>query len=89
MFAVGNVSEFPVLVLGVFFICFFSPSSFNESPLSLLRFRLTEMSICSMFSSLFFFVVDDDDDGFVAVVAVVELVVVFLLVLLLLLLVIF
>ena len=67
---------FLVLVFGVFFFnVFFSPSA-NESPLSLLRFKLTEISICSVFSSLFFIVVDDDDDGFVVTVVTVVAVVV-------------
>ena len=60
------------------FCFFFSPSSVSESPLSLLRFKLTEIPICSVFSSLFFFVVDDDDVCFVvAVVTVVAVVVEF------------
>ena len=64
-------------------MCFFSPSSVTESPLSLRRFKFTEKSIASfslfflyffcifLFSlfSLFFFVVVDND-GFFAVVVV-------------------
>ena len=54
----------------------FLPSSVNESPLSLCRFKFMEKSIdsFSLFFSLFFFVVvDDDDDLAVVVVAVVEM----------------
>ena len=54
---------------------FFSPSSVIESPLSLLRFRLTEIYISSAFLSLFFFAVADDDDCLlIAVVTVVAVV---------------
>ena len=49
---------------------FFSPSSVGESPLSLLLFRFTVISIGSVFSSRFSFDVADGDDCFVAVVAV-------------------
>ena len=51
-------------------ICFFSPSSLNESPLSLHRFKFTEKSTdsVSLFFSLFFFVVVDYDEGCFAVV---------------------
>ena len=46
VFAIRNL--FLVLVLGVvFFRCFYSPSSFKESPLYLFRFRFTEISISS------------------------------------------
>ena len=61
--------------LGCFFICFFSPSSFSESPLSLRHFKFTENSIDSVslfFSifSLFFFAIVDDADCFAVVVVV-------------------
>ena len=61
-------------------MCFFSPSSVNESPLSLRRFKCTEKSIdsfslfVSLFFSLFFFVVVDDDDDLAVVVVVVAVV---------------
>ena len=46
-----------------FLVCFLSPCSTCESPLSLLRFKLTEVSILSsiLFSSLLFPLVGDDD----------------------------
>ena len=73
------------MVCDDFLVCFLSPCSTCESPLSLLRFKLTEISIFSsiLFSSLFPLVgdndfsllvvcgfIDDDDDFSVAVVAV-------------------
>ena len=46
-------------------MCFFSPPSFCESPLSLRLFRLTATSMLSVVSLVFFsLAADDDDDGF-------------------------
>ena len=53
-------------------MCFFSPSSANESPLSLLRFKFIEQAIVS--ASLFFLAVAVADDLVVEVVAVVTVV---------------
>ena len=59
-----------------FFGCFFFPSSIRESPLSLLRFKFTEMSVSSMLVfPLFFIFVNDNDDFIVVVVLVVAVVV--------------
>ena len=56
-------------------MCFFSPTSVNESPLSLRRFKFTEKSIdsFSLFFHYFFFVVVDDDDDLAVVVVVVAM----------------
>ena len=56
---------------------FFSPSSINESPLSLLRFKFMETSIASVSAfSLFFFAVDNDNLAVLAVVVVVGFVII-------------